>query len=180
MLSKWSLFLGLMMVVFSVFAKDFSVKVRDEAVTIRIIKNGSGKNFVHLHQNETTALKAAKQIIQENHGQVITLIHSGKRNIVFHLNAKHYESDPNRMFSKIGIHKSLSQFGASSPKAIHEVEKLSNALKQKLPKGKIIAVHNNEFYSLKDYLPGHPLHSEAKALHYPDPQHYRNFYLVTQ
>lgn len=39
------------------------VKVGDTAVIIQQQTNGLGKAFVHLHQNETTALEAAHAVV---------------------------------------------------------------------------------------------------------------------
>ena len=49
-----------------------------------------------------------------------------------------------------------------------------------LPAGKIIAVHNNNDYSIKEYFPGKKLHGDAAALHLVHQRFYRNFYLVTR
>ena len=49
-----------------------------------------------------------------------------------------------------------------------------------MPNGKIIAVHNNESYSLKNYLPGRPLAADARALNINAQHFYRNFYFLTQ
>ncbi|WP_133128719.1 protein tyrosine phosphatase [Legionella nagasakiensis] len=163
-----------------VFADKHPVRVGDEIVIIHQKERGRGKTFVHLHQNETTALKAANAIINAEGGHLLTLIHSGERNIVFHLYHKRYEFDPNRIFSDIGIKKTLMQFGSYTPEAHQEVKKLADKIKMLLPEGKIIAVHNNRSYSVHEYLPGHPLSSEAQALNYSDKRHYRNFYLVTK
>ncbi|WP_133131163.1 protein tyrosine phosphatase [Legionella yabuuchiae] len=162
------------------YSHHYVVKLGDETVTIHTIHQGKGKVFVHVHQNETTALTAALAVIAKEHGTVITLKHSGQRNIVFHLAGKRYEFDPNRMFTDVGIKKTLAQFGPYSPAAHREVNKLAYQLKQLIPPGKVIAVHNNRSYSLNDYLPGHKLAKDAQALHYCDKGHYRNFYLVTK
>ncbi len=160
-------------------AINHKVMVGDEQVVIQQIV-GKGKHFVHVHHNEQTALKAAKAVIRKEGGSLITLVHSGGRNIVFHLNNKRYEFDPNRIYTEKGIKKTLTQFGEYSPEAHREVKKLADKMKQLLPKGKIIAVHNNSSYSLKDYLPGHELAHDAKALHMNPDNYYRNFYLVTK
>lgn len=141
---------------------------------------GKGKTYVHVHQNEQTALKAAKFAIQKQGGSLITLVHSGGRNIVFHLNNQRYEFDPNRIYTDKGIKKTLAQYSRYTPEAHHEVKKLASKIKELLPEGKVVAVHNNATYSLKDYLPGHKLASDAKALHMSPKNYYRNFYLVTQ
>jgi hypothetical protein len=170
----------LLMLLLTSCATKYVVKLGDTPVVIEQIQHGSGKAFVHLHQNETTALRAAKQVVRSQGGSVITLIHSGQRNIVFHLNHQRYEFDPNRIFSDAGIKKTLMTFGHYSPAALLEVKTLANRLKSILPEGKIIAVHNNNDYSIKEYLPGKNLHSDAKALHLDNQRYYRNFYLVTR
>ncbi|GGI93476.1 protein tyrosine phosphatase [Legionella impletisoli] len=163
-----------------VYSQNYAVTLGDETVTIHTVHHGKGKVFIHVHQNETTALKAALAVIAKEQGTVITLKHSGQRNIIFHLEGKRYEFDPNRMFTDVGIKKTLSQFGSYSVAAHREVNKLAHQLKELIPPGKVIAVHNNRSYSLKDYLPGHDLAHDAKALSFCDKDHYRNFYLVTK
>lgn len=155
------------------------VMVGDEKVEIRHIL-GKGKTFIHLHHNEQTALKAAQTVIQKEGGSLLTLVHSGGRNIVFHLQNQRYEFDPNRIFTDHGIKKTLLELSSYSPKAHREVKKLASKIKQLLPKGKVVAVHNNSSYSLKDYLPGNSLENDAQAIHMNPENYYRNFYLVTK
>ena len=165
----------------SAHAETFPVKLGDTTVVIEQIKHGSGKAFIHVHQTETTALEAARLLVNEEGGSVLTLHHPGARNIVFHLNHVRYEFDPNRMFTDVGIQKTLQQFGPYSAEAHQAVQALASRVTQLLPKNqRIIAVHNNKSYSLRDYYPGHMLASEVEALHVAAPQAYRNFYLVTQ
>lgn len=160
-------------------AVNHIVKVGDEHVRIQQTI-GHGKTYIHVHHNEQTALKAAKLAINKEGGSLITLIHSGGRNIVFHLNDKRYEFDPNRIYTDKGIKKTLTQYSQYTPEAHHEVKKLALKIQELLPNGKIVAVHNNSSYSLKDYLPGHELAKEAKDLHMSPENYYRNFFLVTK
>ncbi|MFO8548598.1 protein tyrosine phosphatase [Legionella pneumophila serogroup 1] len=160
-------------------AVNHRVMVGDEPVIIQQTK-GQGKTFVHVHHNEQTALKAAKAVIRKEGGSLITLIHSGGRNIVFHLHNQRYEFDPNRIFTDKGIKKTLTQYNYYTPEAHQEVKKLADKIKALLPEGKVIAVHNNSSYSLKDYLPGHELAKDAKALYMNPDNYFRNFYLVTK
>ncbi len=164
----------------SFFSRDDRVKIGDTRVVLHQESRGCGKAFVHLHQNETTALKAARAVVRAKGGSVLTLVHSGQRNIVFHLRHKRYEFDPNRIFTDKGIKKTLMQFGNYSPLAHHEVKKLADQIKMRLPQGKVIAVHNNQSYSLKAYYPGHSSAHDARSLHVNKRHFYRNFYLVTQ
>ena len=163
-----------------VHAGQYSVKVGDSTVLIKQYHHRCGKAFVHLHQNETTALKAARAIVKAKGGSVLTLVHSGERNVVFHLRKTRYEFDPNRIYTDKGIKKTLLQFGHYSLAAHREVSKLANKITSLLPQGKIIAVHNNQDYSLNDYLPGHGLAADATLLHVNQDHFFRNFYLVTQ
>lgn len=153
--------------------------VGDEPVVVQQIV-GKGKTYVHVHHNEQTALKAAKAVIHKQGGSLITLVHSGGRNIVFHLDNQRYEFDPNRIYTDKGIKKTLAQYSRYTPEAHQEVKKLANQIKALLPNGKVVAVHNNSSYSLKDYLPGHQLAHDAKKLHMSPDNYFRNFYLVTQ
>lgn len=161
-------------------ATNYPVKLGDTTIFIQFQKHGKRKTYVHLHQNETTALRAAKAVMKTEGGNLLTLVHPGSRNIVFKLHHVRYEFDPNRIFTDAGIKKTLKEFGPYSPAAHAEVNKLAYQIKKLLPKGKIIAVHNNKAYSLKNYLPGHELSKDAKSLNKDRHQYYRNFYLVTR
>lgn len=160
-------------------AVNHKVMVGDQVVVVKHIQ-GAGKTYVHVHHNEQTALKAAQAVRRQDGASLITLVHSGGRNIVFHLNHERFEFDPNRIYTDTGIKKTLTQYSRYTPQAHREVKKLANQITTLLPDGKVIAVHNNSSYSLKDYLPGHELASDAKKLHMSPDNYYRNFYLVTQ
>ncbi|MDF1684275.1 MAG: protein tyrosine phosphatase [Legionellaceae bacterium] len=160
---------------------NVSVQLGDTQVIVEKIQHGHGKAFVHVHQNETTALQAARAVIDAEGGSIVTLHHPGGRNIVFHLDKIRYEFDPNRMFTDAGIKKTLKQFGPYSTKAHGLVKQLARRVKTALPSNQaVIAVHNNQHYSLKEYYPGASLAAEAAALYVPQPKAFRNFYLVTQ
>lgn len=149
---------------------------------LKIIKQrGEGKTFIHLHENEQTALLAAKFYIDQHGGSLITLNHSGRRNVRFVLDNQNYEFDPNRIFTDAGIQKTLLENGHYSQKAHQEVKKLSKSLLNLLPEGKkIIAVHNNKDYSIKSYFPDQLLTKDVRALHLYKNLNHRNFFFVTQ
>lgn len=164
-----------------VFASKYHVKLGNRIVTIIEEKHKAGPTYIHLHQNETTALKAARAVALAHGGRVITLVHQGgERNVVFFLHKVRYEFDPNRIYTDAGIKKTLTEFGNYSKSAHAVVKRLSRKIKSLLPKGKVIAVHNNASYSLKDYLPGHKLAHDAKSLHVNHKNYFRNFFLVTK
>lgn len=161
-------------------ASQFPVQLGDTKVLIVQERQGEGKVFIHLHQNETTALEAARRVIHAQGGQLITLVHPGQRYISFMLHGKHYLFDPNRIFTDRGIQATLLAGGQYSRDAHLAVKRLADAIKALLPSGKIIAVHNNETYSLHDYLPGHALEKDVHLLNQNTSHYFRNFYLVTQ
>ena len=162
------------------WAKQYPVKLGNTLVFIIKEQYGRGKAFVHVHENETTALEAARTLIRHQGGSLLTLKHGGGRNITFSLHHKQYEFDPNRIFTNQGICKTLNEYGPYSKAAHRVVKKFATRIINLLPQGKSIAVHNNETFSLKNYLPGQNLAHEARKLHYNRQQHYRNFFIVTQ
>ncbi len=162
------------------YARQYPVQLGNTTVLIVQERHGKGKSFIHVHQNETTALQAARTVIRHQGGSLITLKHPGERNISFMLHHKHYEFDPNRIFTYRGIYRTLHENGHYSKAAHRRVKHLAARIVSLLPKGKIIAVHNNEYFSLRDYLPGQDLAEEARRLHFSDQAHYRNFFIVTQ
>jgi len=163
------------------YAGTYPIQLGKSMVFIKQYKHGRGKSFVHLHQNETTALKAAKAVVRTKGGTLLTLVHPGTRNISFTLRGQYYEFDPNRIYTDVGIKKTLQEFSHYSPAAKIEVKKLANKIISLLPKGKVVAVHNNKTsYSLKDYLPGNLLAKDVRAMSMRQKRYYRNFYLVTK
>lgn len=138
------------------------------------------KNFIHLHANEKTALKAARQIASVEGGKIITLIHQPTRDIHFSYQGKHYSFDPNRIFTSNGISLTLKKHDCDDDKAREIVAIFAQSIMKNIPEGKIVAVHNNREYSLLDYLPKHSLESDAKSLYYKKSSNHRNFFLVTR
>lgn len=162
------------------YAKTYPVKIGSSTIYIIKEQQGRGKNFVHLHANEVTALKAAKTYIKQHGGSVISLKHSAKRTISFYLKGDYYEFDPNRIFTDMGIQKTLKLYGHYSKGGHMAVKQFANKILSLLPEGKIIAVHNNKGYSLKEYFPKESLASDASAIHYKVNSSARNFYFVTE
>lgn len=155
-------------------------RLGDTTVIIRRESYGPGKVFVHLHANETTALKAARWAAKKHGGQVITLVHDKTRDIYFKYHGRHYAFDPNRIFTAKGIEKTLKQHHSYSPRAKNLISGLAKKILTTIPRGKIVAVHNNKDYSLRDYLPHHRYAKDAKHVYRRPQQNFRNFFLVTQ
>jgi hypothetical protein len=149
-------------------------------IQLKEYRHGPGKHFVHVHDNETTARRAALSYIQRHGGTLLTLSHTGQRNIRFILRHQEYWIDPNRIYTPKGVRQTLSHLSHYSPAARIEVEKLAKQILHRLPWKKVIAVHNNREYSMRDYVKGHVLARDARRVHRARNLNLRNFYLVTR
>jgi hypothetical protein len=105
-----------------------------------------------------------------------------ERIISFRYGGYKYSFDPNRIFSREGIAKSLSEFGKNSSKAIEEVEKFGQRILQLIPEESlcVISLHNNtpELFSALNYAPGNKRAKEAKKV-YINPTHDPDDFFLT-
>ncbi len=125
------------------------------AVTVQVSQYGNNRNpfFLQLHHNETTAGQAAKEVLQESGGTLVSIENNKDRYISFSLNRKRYFFDPNRMFSKKGIRENLLLLSRYHSAAAAEIEDFAKALTGKLHSDTVIALHNNTNgkYSVLNY-----------------------------
>jgi hypothetical protein len=156
------------------------VKLGEDVVIISREDYGPGKIYVHLHANETTALKAARYVAKSQGGQVITLIHDKERDVNFRYHRRNYSFDPNRIFTNAGIVKTLKRHHCYNPKVKPFINAFAKQILATIPSGKVVAVHNNRDYSLKDYFPHHVLAKDAKNINHIKKNYFRNFFLVTK
>ena len=123
------------------------------------IKKISGKPqpyiLLNIHEDERTSINAALDITKEYGGEFICLNSSGNRNISFGLDNKIYKFDPNRIFTKTGIIKTLKNLNGYSENAESEVNKFAKFILNEITQdsGYIISVHNNteDSYSADSY-----------------------------
>jgi hypothetical protein len=139
--------------------------------------------FINLHDDELTSVDAARRILEADGGMLIEIENNSQRNIRFNLGKQFYKVDPNRMFSKKGIKKSLEQLGVTSPKAIDEVEKLGQRIVQLIPgEAKcVVALHNNtpDLFSVIEYAPGNKRSVDSKKVYINGTQDADDFFLTT-
>lgn len=160
-------------------------KLGDGQLRIRVYQYGNNKDlfFINLHDDEVTAVSAAKRILAENGGTLVKIENNKQRNIRFRLNGKNYAFDPNRIFSRVGIIQTLSKFGRSDMGAINELDKFSKQILQLLPSPPtcIIALHNNTHgnYSITSYLVGREREKDAKAVRIMPAQDPDDLFLTT-
>lgn len=159
--------------------------IGEDKVSIEVTEYGDNKDivFVNLHADETTSVESAQKILEKRGGFLIRIVNDNKRNIRFRLKEQTYSVDPNRIFSRIGIERSLKKSGNSSATAISEVEKLASRILSLMPTGYtcVIALHNNTegALSIQSYMPGAEYGNDAQevfANHNMDPD---DFFLTT-
>lgn len=143
------------------------------------ISGAGGAVLVALHENEGTAVRAARQVIAKTGGTLIELKHGGTREIAFSLGGKRYAIDPNRMFTPAGIKAHLR--GGYSPEAhaavAHFAEEVASLIRGRM----IVSLHNNTAgsYSIRSYEPGGKLARDAKRVHIDPAQDPDDFFFVT-
>ncbi len=162
------------------------LQLGDDAIEIVIRTFGTPSYlFCNLHNDETTSVAAALQVLPDHAGRLIELRHTGERNIEFDLEGTHYRFDPNRIFTPVGVRKTLIDLSTHTPEAEALVTRFGEEL-LKIYEIKrfraVIALHNNTDgrYAVTDYLgPQGPYAADASAVHYDGTIDADDFYFVT-
>lgn len=154
-------------------------------IPIKIQQYGDNTDlvFINLHDDEFTSVDAAREILTRKGGLLIKFENDLKRNIRFQTGPYFYSVDPNRIFAKEGISKSLLELGRSSPKAIQLAEKFGKRILDLIPKNAkcIIALHNNspDRFTALWYAPGNSREKEAKKTFINPSEDPDDFFLTT-
>jgi hypothetical protein len=154
--------------------KIISHKLGDKTISFKVVQYGDIINTccINLHDNEMTAVKAARSVLELQGGILIKIENNGKRNISFPFKGLIYTFDPNRIFSRAGIGLTLTTKGKINPLAIIEVENFANHLLQIIPDSIscLVALHNNSDgnFSVKTYLPGGSREKDACQVYADD------------
>jgi hypothetical protein len=151
--------------------KTIYCKLGNSIIRLKTFQYGSAKDLVmiNLHDDEMTSVIVAKKFLQANGGLLIKIENTNQRNINFWLADRSYTFDPNRMFSRRGISKSLEESGNVSDIAINEVEKFCKRILKLIPATPtcVIGLHNNTAaeFSITSYLPGSERATDAKQVY---------------
>ncbi|GIV61173.1 MAG: hypothetical protein KatS3mg044_0039 [Rhodothermaceae bacterium] len=163
-----------------------TVPLGEGAVAVVVTESGRpGRTYVNLHDNENTAVEAARAILARHGGRIVELRHTGERNITFTRGDTTYTFDPNRMFTPAGIEATLRRFGAFSPAAAAEVERLAEAVLERAgldTLSLVVALHNNTDanYSAASYLPGGSEDGNAAEVFLVEGSDPDDFFFVTE
>jgi len=115
-----------------------------------------GLVMVHLHDDELTAMDAAKKILSQTGGLLIQLENGGKRLVTFKKEGLKFQFDPNRIFTAKGRSQNLHFLNDTvTHAAFSSVKAFASFILQKIPKHVVtlVAIHNNENgkYSVNTY-----------------------------
>lgn len=153
----------------------------DTIIRLSISGYGGHYVYVHLHENEGTSLQAAKNILKQRPGELITISSRGNRMIRFSFDKQHYGFDPNRIFTRFGLRQTLAAHSARvSPEAIAIVEKFAHTITRALSGHTIVALHNNTNDSITSYLTGGKFSLNVSQIAYKRGSNPHNFFLMTE
>lgn len=124
--------------------------------TKRILNKPIDRTFVVVHANEEKGLDAAKKVVSENYGRLVEVVSNyvgesvpednKRRKLYFGENQK-YCIDPNRIYTKVGIAKNLSDCQTIPNNEIDRIFKFGQELIKIVTNDNrhkfIIGVHNN-------------------------------------
>jgi hypothetical protein len=143
-------------------------------------------SFVHVHENETTALEAANYMIDSlKKGCFTTWQCQQQRFVDFKLKNKLYRFDPNRIYTLAGVKATLADNGNYSTQAALEVQRIAEEFKEKfVTEYKIVvALHNNTNgggLSINSYKKGAANARDAKAVFVNIQQDADDFFYTTE
>jgi len=169
----------------SITEKTIFYKIADNTIPLKIQQYGDRTDivFINLHDDEATSVDAAKRILEENGGMLIEIENNAQRNIRFRLGQAFYRVDPNRIFSKEGIKKSLEELGRTSAKAIDEASKLGERILELIPDETkcVISLHNNTpgLFSALEYTAGNKRGGDSKKVYINPEEDTDDFFLTT-
>ncbi|MFC0771385.1 hypothetical protein [Terrimonas alba] len=160
-------------------------KLGSTDVRLKMLQYGPVSNylFINLHDDENTSVEGVSNTLENNGGTLIKIENNGKRNIQFRHRGKNYSIDPNRIFSRTGIRKTLAQSGKVNSKLVDEVGSFASHILKLIPGETrfVIALHNNANgnLSVTEYLPGNKREKDAQKVFVATGQDPDDFFLTT-
>ena len=137
---------------------------------VRYSYNTPSINFLAIHDNEDTGVKAAFDYIAMNGGSILDCQYGGARNFKFTEDDITYQTDPNSIYTDEGIPIGLEKYGASNEAVIAEIKNTGKTIMKTYNHDKlgyIFTLHNNADggFGIQSYLPENELGSTADSVH---------------
>jgi hypothetical protein len=126
-------------------------------------------NFLVIHDNEDTGVKAAFEYIRFSGGTIIDPHYGGVRNYSFNYDSYPYQIDPNGIYTEEGIRKGLAKYGDVDELVVSELLKASKVILNAYNPVKpdyIFTLHNNTDgdFGIPSYLKGYELENTADSV----------------
>ena len=147
-------------------------------------EEGVSLAMLNLHDDESTSVDAALDVIRQSSGRIVELSHTGDRNVIFEVDGARYEADPNRMFTEAGRERTLAALSIASPEALAALAVFADEVLTAytaLDPAVVVTLHNNTEgrYSAASYGPGGDYEGDAEAVTIHDGSDPDDFFFVT-
>jgi hypothetical protein len=139
--------------------------------------------FVNLHSDEITSIQAVEKVLPEHFGKFSALRSGGTREVKISENGVKLTFDPNRIFTRTGIEKTLRNYACYSKSNFEAVESFSKQFLQNVTSAKLlVAVHNNgnSDYSVNSILRENKIKKDALQIFVNPEKDEDDFYYVTE
>ncbi|MCH7613084.1 MAG: hypothetical protein IIB45_06970 [Candidatus Marinimicrobia bacterium] len=163
-----------------------TLNLGEEKVWVDIYeRTGADITLLNLHDNENTSAETGRAFVERHGGRLIELRHGRGREVVVRLDGVLHRFDPNRMFSDVGLRKSLEYFHNNTD----EIFVIAAAFRDRVielfavQEGMVvIALHNNtpDKLTIKDFRPGEWYGEDTREVSINPQQDTDNFFVVTQ
>ncbi|MGN7204561.1 hypothetical protein ACTHQF_09845 [Pedobacter sp. SAFR-022] len=143
------------------------------SLPLKVVKYSYGKpnvNFLVIHDNEDTGVKAAFEYIRFSGGSVFDSQYGDLRNYNINYQGLQYQIDPNKIYSSYGVMEGLEFYGAVNDEVSASLNTAAEMILNFYNPGKpdyIFTLHNNTdgAFGINSYLKGHELELVADSLH---------------
>jgi len=127
-------------------------------------------NFLAIHDNEDTGVKAAFEYIRYSGGSIVDCQYGSARNFRFFYDDEEFQIDPNGIYSKAGIVKGLEKYGRADRQVVKQLEQISKTILNTYSETDppyLFTLHNNADggFGISSYLQGYELEGYADSLH---------------
>jgi len=161
--------------------EEVELPLGDSTVVLAIHERAdSSFSMLVLHDDENTAVEAGLAVVDEQGGRLVELRAQGERRVSFSIDGRHYNFDPNRIFTNAGIRATLEP--EASEEAIVATRIFSDSLLAIYnPDQAIVTLHNNtpDNYSALSYVEGGPYDLDASAVQLDAGLDSDDFFFVT-
>jgi hypothetical protein len=166
--------------------RKVAFQIGETTIHAQVRQFGTKKlTMVNLHDDEQTSVDAAVVVLQKEGGRLVELTHTGKRRVVFSLASREYSFDPNRIFSKAGVRKTVRSEGTVPTEAHLAVDRFASQFLHYFKlhqQPAVMTLHNNGdagSLSIHSYKPGGELETDTAELHIDSAVDADDFYFVT-